>query len=169
VKQDIVHGKFGQGRVFDAKTAVRLGMADRVATLAEVLGQASGKNSGSARAADEIIPPYAGPWAGEPGGICTGKIDCKCSGAAHIAVVVGPVESSAVRADDSECGCDCVPCDGGDCDNCDCDACDCEGCNCASAVAKLKAKNDAKAEEELKVRARGFDRMRHELSQAAAR
>jgi capsid assembly protease len=32
-----VHKNFGQGRVFDAKTAVRIGMADRVGTLADVL------------------------------------------------------------------------------------------------------------------------------------
>lgn len=36
LRQDQVHDKFGQGRVFDAKTAVRLGMADRVGTLADV-------------------------------------------------------------------------------------------------------------------------------------
>ena len=37
IKQDEVHNKFGQGRVFDAKQAVKLGMADRVATLDQVL------------------------------------------------------------------------------------------------------------------------------------
>jgi len=37
IKQDVVHSKFGQGRIFDAKTAVRIGMADRVGTLTDVL------------------------------------------------------------------------------------------------------------------------------------
>ena len=37
ITQDDVHKKFGQGRIFDAKTAVRIGMADRVGTLADVL------------------------------------------------------------------------------------------------------------------------------------
>lgn len=37
IKQDEVHNKFGGGRVFDAKTAVRIGMAHRVATLTDVL------------------------------------------------------------------------------------------------------------------------------------
>jgi signal peptide peptidase SppA len=37
VSQEEVHKKFGQGRVFDAKQAVRLGLADRVGTLDDVL------------------------------------------------------------------------------------------------------------------------------------
>ncbi len=37
IKQEDVHKKFGQGRVFDAKQAVGIGMADRVGTLADVL------------------------------------------------------------------------------------------------------------------------------------
>jgi capsid assembly protease len=178
VKQDVVHGKFGQGRVFDAKTAVKLGMADRVGTLADVLGQpSSGKSSVAARAVEEIPIPSAeeaearktgdghgGACVGGCGTLLWGKTICDaCS-----AVVAVPIRAS--DGDNSDCDCDCVPCDGGDCDNCSCSDCDCEGCDCASAVAKLKAKTDAKAEQELaKVRARNFDRMRHELSQAAAR
>jgi capsid assembly protease len=54
VSRDEVHSKFGQGRVFDAKQAVKLGIADRVATLDEVLsGYGVSKSSGSARAAEE--------------------------------------------------------------------------------------------------------------------
>jgi signal peptide peptidase SppA len=156
VKQDLVHSKFGQGRVFDAKTAVKLGLADRVGTLAEVLGQsASGKNVGNSRAVEEInISSVAG------------VTETITQPAAMAELPAADVQDEP----DNECMCDCVPCDGGDCDGCDCDACDCEGCDCASAVAKLKAKESAKAEQELAaVRARGFDRMRHELSQAAAR
>jgi len=37
VSLEVVHSKFGQGRVFDAKTALRLGLGDRIATLDEVL------------------------------------------------------------------------------------------------------------------------------------
>jgi signal peptide peptidase SppA len=40
IRQDVVHSKFGQGRVFDAKTAVKIGMADRVGTLTNVLSAA---------------------------------------------------------------------------------------------------------------------------------
>lgn len=39
VKQDDVHKKFGQGRVFDAKKAVSLGMADRVGTFDDALAK----------------------------------------------------------------------------------------------------------------------------------
>ena len=51
--QEDVHKKFGQGRVFDAKQAVKIGMADRVGTLDDVLGKYGvTRNSGTgARAA----------------------------------------------------------------------------------------------------------------------
>ena len=39
IGQDEVHKKFGQGRLFDAKTAVRLGMADRVGTFDDALAK----------------------------------------------------------------------------------------------------------------------------------
>ena len=35
ITQGVVHSKFGQGRVFDAVQAVRIGMADRIGTLNE--------------------------------------------------------------------------------------------------------------------------------------
>jgi len=64
VKQDDVHKKFGQGRVFDAKQAVRLGMADRVATLDEVLqGYGVSRNGSAAASAD--IPEVQSSQAGE--------------------------------------------------------------------------------------------------------
>ena len=46
IKQDDVHSKFGQGRVFDAKKAVKLGMADRVGTLDDVFKTLSTSASG---------------------------------------------------------------------------------------------------------------------------
>lgn len=199
IKQDEVHSKFGQGRVFDAKTAVRIGMADRVGTLADVLGQATAGSKGSS-SAQFVVDPAAvqilEQRTFEPHEIAA-LVDCKggCGtvlwARAHIDYCPGcaakletdPViygsdseeleprgtpSAKTIRADDG-CTCDCVPCDGGDCDDCDHDDCACEGCTCDSAMA-AKAKIGAQAEEELtKVRARGFDRMRHELSQAAAR
>jgi signal peptide peptidase SppA len=55
VSRDEVHAKFGQGRVFDAKQAVKLGLADRVGTLDEVLQQygVSRGSGASSRAAEE--------------------------------------------------------------------------------------------------------------------
>lgn len=52
LKQDDVHKKFGQGRVFDAKKAVRLGMADRVGTLDDVLAKQGAQRAISGRRAD---------------------------------------------------------------------------------------------------------------------
>lgn len=60
VTQDEVHKKFGQGRMFDAKTAVKLGLADRVATLEEVLGgYGVGSGSGGSSAAVDLPAPQA--------------------------------------------------------------------------------------------------------------
>ncbi len=50
MSQDDVHKKFGQGRVFDAKKAVQLGMADRVGTLDDALAKhGAARPSGNAR------------------------------------------------------------------------------------------------------------------------
>jgi capsid assembly protease len=153
VKQDLVHSKFGQGRVFDAKQAVKLGLADRVGTLADVLGQGSG--SGSNAKADESTGILS------VDGQVVGSITMGgCKNASHYAT--GTVaEVPAPKADDGDCSCDCVPCDGGDCDGCTCEGCECEGCTCASATAKAKELSET--------RARSYDRIRHELRLAAAR
>jgi signal peptide peptidase SppA len=193
IKQDEVHSKFGQGRVFDAKTAVRIGMADRVGTLADVLAQVSSgsKGSGSGRAQFAVFgvdPSAIGTTESrtfEPHEIAA-LVSCKggcgtvlwaqahkdycheCEAKLEAERVAVPInaKTKTVRADDG-CTCDCVPCDGGDCDDCSHDDCACEGCMCETAVGKRNAKMTA--DELAKTRARGFDRMRHELSQAAAR
>lgn len=56
ISQTDVHGKFGQGRVFDAKQAVKIGMADRIATLDEVL-QGYGVSRGGSSASAETEEP----------------------------------------------------------------------------------------------------------------
>jgi signal peptide peptidase SppA len=56
VSRDEVHSKFGQGRVFDAKTAVRIGMADRVGTLDEVLSKYGAVSGSSQARASENAP-----------------------------------------------------------------------------------------------------------------
>jgi signal peptide peptidase SppA len=60
-KMDDVRNGFGQGRVVGAKDAVKLGMADRVGTLADVLNSfgAQAPSSTSARADAEIAAPAA--------------------------------------------------------------------------------------------------------------
>jgi ClpP class serine protease len=67
VSRDEVHSKFGQGRVFDAKTAVKLGLADRVGTLADVLAGngVSGSGRSSSRSEEDMPQPSAGDAAAD--------------------------------------------------------------------------------------------------------
>lgn len=50
VSRSVVHGEFGQGMVFGAKDAVRLKMADRIATLDETVARLAGSKSAGAKA-----------------------------------------------------------------------------------------------------------------------
>jgi hypothetical protein len=97
---DEVHKKFGQGRVFDAKQAVKIGMADRVATLDDVLaeyGIAPGASSGSQAASE--VPAVQGSVAAD-------QTECSCDCAACVA---------------GDCaGCACEGCDSGACTAADC-------------------------------------------------
>jgi len=104
VPQADVHEKFGQGRVFDAKTAVRLGMADRIATIDEVL-QGYGVSRGGGASAQALDIP---------------------SVQASVADSDGP--------DDDPCACACAECQAGDCATCSHEACACEGCACDNAA-----------------------------------
>lgn len=113
VKQDDVHNKFGQGRVFDAKRAVKLGMADRVGTLDDVLeGYGVSRNGGSQASTQASAKP--GMRADDGGG--------------------GDPTNDDPYASDGECTCACDACeDDDDCAACTCVDCACEGCTCASA------------------------------------
>ncbi len=148
IKQDDVHKKFGQGRVFDAKQAVRIGMADRVGTLADVLGAYGASNGSKARSTASNAA----------GGVSSATFDVPASDASL---------TQGVKADDG-CTCECVPCDGGDCADCDHADCDCAGCTCEMATAKAKAAVDAKAAAEAEqlaiARAATFARMGHQLA-----
>jgi capsid assembly protease len=53
ISQADVHGKFGQGRVFDAKQAVKIGMADRIGTLDDVLSSYGVSRGGPQVSAEE--------------------------------------------------------------------------------------------------------------------
>ncbi|HVJ09275.1 MAG TPA: S49 family peptidase [Acidisarcina sp.] len=114
-----VTGKFGQGRVFPAQQAVTLGLADRVATLDDVLGQYGvTRNSGAAaRAALGVEAPLASADGGPEG-----------------------------DAEDGDCTCPCEPCQSNDdCDDCDHVNCNCEGCDCPSAIGIQQAAQRRKA------------------------
>ncbi len=58
--QTAVRDGFGEGRVFDAKTSIKMGMADRMATLDQVLeGLGASASSRGARAASDAVLPIA--------------------------------------------------------------------------------------------------------------
>ncbi len=121
VTQDEVHKKFGQGRVWDAKQAVKLGLADRVGTLDDVLGQYGVTRGQGASARADVQSP-----------------------APRASV-------SADDADEPEtqpCACACVPCQGGNCSACNCQGCDAEGCaaeDCACGQGDPETKKKAHA------------------------
>ncbi len=159
IKQDLVHSKFGQGRVFDAKTAVRIGMADMVGTLADVLSALStsaapGRQAQFAAMRHQLSMAAGEGYASAPASAAAKKKALEAEFArmrhdlamAKAGTVAAPNggKKRAGDGDADDCGCDCVPCDGGDCDGCDCDACECEGCDCDSAVAKAARKEDAR-------------------------
>lgn len=142
VKQDDVHKKFGQGRIFDARQAVKLGMADRVGTLDDVLqGYGVSRNPSAAASADHPVQVSAS---------IAKKSD-----------VGEPDEDENDQAaddpnDDSPCACACPECKGEDCKACSCKDCACSGCACDMAA---RARNNMKS---------AMQRRRIELELAAA-
>src|SRR6185437_15417949 len=54
VSRDEVHSKFGQGRIFTADQAVRIGLADRIATLDDVLSGYLGSGPSKTRAEADL-------------------------------------------------------------------------------------------------------------------
>lgn len=127
--KSVVNG-FGQGRCLTAQDAVKQGLADRVATLDDVLGKYGVKQTSSSSAAAASTAPVAAA-AGEP-------------------IVDDDDEMS-----DADCTCACEACQAGDCSGCTHDGCDpeeegCEGCGMASA--KKSGSDLGKAEAEARAR-----------------
>lgn len=118
-----VHENFGQGRVFTAKDAVKIGMADSIGTLDDVLARfgvsmSSGSMSMVAdgkHAHAETLLPHPGAVKADDAGGQGGDVDCTCT---------------------------CDPCKDGDCDGCTHDGCGCDGCGCDMAAKAAKAKAD---------------------------
>lgn len=108
VSRDDVHAKFGQGRMFDARRAVKLGMADRVATLDEVLTQYLGSSAGSNARAEVDSLPRAQANEGGDHSVCT----CACA--------------ACVSGNCAECACDGCESEGCSADDCGCDQGDAE-------------------------------------------
>jgi capsid assembly protease len=156
ITQSAVHSTFGQGRVFTAVQAVKVGMVDRVGTLDDAFATSALSTSSGRRAQFAASHP-ATPAAKKARALRFARMRHELLVAANGAVAAPGGDTKRALDGEDDCGCDCVPCDGGDCDACDCDSCECEGCGCDSAVAKLRAK---------KARALDFARMRHELAAA---
>jgi signal peptide peptidase SppA len=156
IKQDDVHSKFGQGRVFDARTAVRIGMADRVGTLDDVLSAPASSTSARGRQAQfAAAAPSSNKGLKLKLEFARMRHEILMAKSGTVAAPGGPIKRAGDGEDD--CGCDCVPCNTGDCENCSCDSCECEGCSCVSAVAKAK-----------KARSIEFARMRRQIAVASA-
>ena len=107
----VVNG-FGQGRCLTAQDAVKQGLADKIATLDEVLSKYGVKQSPSSSAA--AVPPAI-----------------KASGAE-------PIVDDDDEMSDGGCLCECEACQAGDCTACTHEACDaeaesCEGCGMSAA------------------------------------
>jgi signal peptide peptidase SppA len=158
IKQDVVHSRFGQGRIFDARQAVRIGMADRVGTLADAVATSAGGRQARISAtrhqvaiAGASAPARKLEFARMRHELAMAAMD----GTGTIPAPKKRTKRSDVGPDDG-CGCDCDPCGDGDCDGCDCDDCACEGCACDAATAAAKK------------RAASFERMRHQLAAAGA-
>lgn len=99
VKASLVHEKFGQGRVFTAQQAVKLGMADRIGTLDEELDRLGVSRNGNANAATSTtIQANAMDWE-------DGDSTCECSCA------------ECVEGDCGACTCAACECNGCMCDN----------------------------------------------------
>jgi signal peptide peptidase SppA len=138
VKVSAVTDGFGEGRVLTAEDAVKAGLADRVATLDDVLAS---YGVGSSRGASAMS---------------------RGSMAAHGAQGAVPRSDDDSSMDvgdgDEACTCPCEPCQGGDCEGCmGCDACGSEMCqagDCEACMGSPEAKASKKAEIEAAHRAR---------------
>lgn len=104
-----VRNGFGEGRSLTAQDAVKQGLADRVATLDDVLSKYGVKPGGTSAASE------------------------------NVGVMAASLGTEELSADDSECSCECDPCIAGDCAACTHEGCDpeaenCVGCGMAEAA-----------------------------------
>jgi signal peptide peptidase SppA len=153
VSQDAVHNKFGQGRVFDAKQAVKIGMADRIATFDEVLqGYGVSRNPGPAAAkqgpgisAQDSVPALSAATPGSP------QTDPGLRG--------GTNDDEYADVDDPEdnaCACACAECKAGNCKACSNEACEdeaCAGAGCPAGSAKSRNSRQAMERRRLEISA----------------
>jgi signal peptide peptidase SppA len=140
VKQDEVHKKFGQGRVFDAKKAVKLGMVDRVGTLDDALAKHGaarpvGMRGSAERAftAAEVCRIFSVPAAK-----VAEFLESEAAASHQNPEDAENVDDQEGSEDGSECACACSACKEGTCDACPCSACACDGCACDQTTSAHK-------------------------------
>ena len=132
-----VTGGFGQGRCLTAQDAVKQGLADRIATLDEVL-QKYGVQTGS------------GPSGKTHPGIVSEAPE-------NIGILAGMSTTEDRTANDGECACKCDSCIAGDCAACTHEGCNaeeenCQGCGMVSAEETIEPDGVAVAETEARDR-----------------
>jgi len=119
----VVNG-FGEGRCLTAQNAVKQGLADRIATLDEVLSKYGVKQPSGPSA--EAQPALR---AAIPGAVPAAE---------------APIDIPAA-ADDSACSCECEACVEGDCTSCTHEGCAAEAENCVGCAMDVSEDRDAAA------------------------
>jgi signal peptide peptidase SppA len=138
VKAGAVKSGFGEGRVLTAKDAVESGMADKVASLDDVLASYGVKQQGSATSAK------AG----------TGRVAKLQSMRSESATGV----TDSPSADYGDCDCPCESCQAGDCSGCDCEGCESESCGNQDCSCAGHTSDDDDPDASVKVEAEARER-----------
>lgn len=139
----VVNG-FGQGRCLTAQDAVKQGLADRVATLDDVLAKYGVRPNGSAAA--EL-----------PGGLTRAQMIEANPGLVASVGEPALLAELAPKGDSTDCACECQSCEAGDCSACTHEACDpeaenCEGCGMVAAKVTPDTSSTAQADAEARER-----------------
>jgi capsid assembly protease len=131
VKSSAVANGFGQGRVLTASDAVKAGMADRVATLDDVLAQYGVKQPGGGASMRDKSTRIAGKTYSDAEPLTIFSVD-----------PAGASSSSAPKAEDGDCTCPCDSCQEGDCSECDCSGCESTNCSASDCKCANNAEDD---------------------------
>jgi signal peptide peptidase SppA len=136
VPLETVQRKFGQGRVFPAQQAVKVGMADRVGTLDDVLQKYGASRGGGATSNASVFAPELAAMSE--------------STAAHTVPRV-PRADAEPESDGVSCECECDSCTDGDCEGCTHADCACKGCRCQGAVGCAAAARHAARRRQMEI------------------
>jgi len=150
VKVSAVKSGFGEGRVLTAKDAVASGMADKVATLDEVLAGYGVKQQGGVSALKKANPAAVLQHS------FTGEL--LSASRNQDEKFTQTYASAAPAAEYGDCDCPCESCQGGDCSGCDCDGCDSENCGNPDCSCAGHVSEDDDSDASVKVEAEARER-----------